>query len=161
MRGLLPTGNTSSIPSGHLPRGIRGYPADVGNKELRQTRLRKLIDDEFEGNQSRFAARIDRQPDYVSRLLSAKKGMGEDLAREIEHKLQLKTGWLDQADTPKVAEDPPAYKPGKKYADLIARRAGSLDETVQLCVLNLLEAITADRKENGHGRHATKKAVKS
>ncbi len=66
-------------------------------QEIRRARLKELISDRFpgRGGQARLAAAIERQADYISRCLSGKKGIGEDLARLIEDKLQLPHHWMD------------------------------------------------------------------
>jgi phage repressor protein C with HTH and peptisase S24 domain len=46
--------------------------------------------------QSKFGLAIGRQADYVSRLVTGKKALGEKLAREIEVTLGLERGDLDR-----------------------------------------------------------------
>ena len=71
--------------------------------------LALLIRDRFGDNQSKFAAAINKKPDYISRCLSTKqhrKRIGEDLAREIEGLVEkLPRGWLD---VERLAIEPPA-----------------------------------------------------
>jgi hypothetical protein len=66
-------------------------------QSVRRARLKELISERFpgRGGQARLAAAIERQPDYISRCLSGKKGIGEDLARLIETKLCLPRLWMD------------------------------------------------------------------
>lgn len=68
---------------------------DIAN--IRRQKIRELIDEKFGGNQSAFARQIGRQADYVSRILSGRRGVGEELARDIERKLNLPALWLDGA----------------------------------------------------------------
>lgn len=65
-------------------------------QDTRRRALRALIDSRFGGVQSKFGLAIGRQADYVSRLLSGRKALGERLAREIEGILILPAGSLDQ-----------------------------------------------------------------
>ena len=67
--------------------------------ELRRQRLLELIADRFpgRGGRSAFAARIGRQPGYVSRCLNGQKHVGEAFARDVEVCLHLPPFWLDGA----------------------------------------------------------------
>jgi transcriptional regulator with XRE-family HTH domain len=69
--------------------------------EARLRRLNQLIDTKFDGKQSKFAIAVEREPNYISRILSGKKRLGEDLARDIEKRLGLPKLWLDEG-----SEDP-------------------------------------------------------
>ena len=71
--------------------------------EIRKKRLRELINSNFDGVQRRFADAIDRQPDYVSRILKGTKRLGEQLARDIESTLGLPPRWLDAISPPESA----------------------------------------------------------
>ena len=81
--------------------------------EIRRDNLRRLIADRFDGRQAEFARAVGvRQPSYVSRLLSdlpsARRNLGDDLARRIESACDLPTYWLDEAQSrPAVATDTP------------------------------------------------------
>jgi hypothetical protein len=50
-------------------------------KDWRRARLRELIDTHYGGVQSRFGSAVDRQSDYVSRLVTGKKDLGERVNR--------------------------------------------------------------------------------
>jgi len=63
--------------------------------DIRVQRLRKLMNDEFQGKQRLLADKLERQPDYISRLFSGKKKLGGDLAREFEDILGKPKYWLD------------------------------------------------------------------
>lgn len=65
-------------------------------KTTRRLNMRRLINRDYGSKQADFASAIGRQPDYVSRCLKGSKGIGEDLARDIESKLRLTPGWLDR-----------------------------------------------------------------
>lgn len=82
--------------------------------EIRRQRLRQLINDDprFKGVDAAFAAAIDRQASYVSRLftknLNHRRNIGEDLARTIEEILGLEKNSLDKpftSDAPIAAEE--------------------------------------------------------
>ena len=68
--------------------------------ELRVQKLRTLIRVRFNGVQRNLAEAIERQPDYISRCLTGKKRIGEDLARDIERLLKLPPFWLDRPPSP-------------------------------------------------------------
>ncbi len=61
----------------------------------RVERLRGIIRDEFGGKQASIAAQLGRQPDYISRLLSGRTKLAENLAREFEELLKKPPFWLD------------------------------------------------------------------
>lgn len=62
--------------------------------EIRRRRLKEVLERSFDGNQRAMAEKLNRQPDYLSRLLSGIKNLG-DAAREYEDLLGLPAGWLD------------------------------------------------------------------
>ena len=66
-------------------------------KQLRRDNLSLLIAERFNGNQSALARHIERQADYISRVLKGTKALGEALAREIEQRCDLPPGWMDSA----------------------------------------------------------------
>jgi hypothetical protein len=65
----------------------------------RQDALKRLIEENFDGNQAEFARAIDRSPSLVWQCLNGHRPIGEKLARTIEGKLRLKRGWLDSNPT--------------------------------------------------------------
>lgn len=73
--------------------------------ETRRRRLHQILADDFKGNQAALAAKLERQPDYISRILKepgAKnhKTIGEKFARHIEQKCggDKPPGWLSRPD---------------------------------------------------------------
>lgn len=72
-------------PEGYLPLG-----------EVRRQRLLELSRDYK--NLSQFAICIERQPSYVSHILSGRKKLGETLSRRIEQLTGRPRGWLDHQD---------------------------------------------------------------
>lgn len=68
-------------------------------KEIRRHRLRKLVDDRFEGKQGRLADDCGIKRPQLSRWLTnneaSRQGIAEESARAIEIRLKLTPGWLD------------------------------------------------------------------
>lgn len=77
----------------------------------RRTNLLRLINERFEGKKGRFADAIGRERPLIYRLFSntagSKRNIGEELARDIEHKLGLTPGWLDQDHTTQAEAEMP------------------------------------------------------
>lgn len=77
----------------------------------RRTNLLRLIDERFEGKKGRFADAIGRERPLIYRLFSntagSKRNIGEELARDMEHKLGLTPGWLDQDHTTQAEAEMP------------------------------------------------------
>lgn len=69
--------------------------------EIRRENLRRLMNEMFEGKQSKIADALEKSPNYISRCLSLtmaaehRKKIGEDFAREIEEKLNRPRYSLD------------------------------------------------------------------
>lgn len=58
------------------------------------------------GRQAEAARKIDREPNYISRLISGLKAIGEDLQDVIEDRYGLAKGWLDMPlGTPVIARN--------------------------------------------------------
>lgn len=90
--------------------------------ERRRVRVLELLKLRFDDSQVRFAEAIERDPNYVSRMLypegkSGKKRIGEGMREAIEQACHLTPGWLDmEPGTPFIAdgvvgEPRPTYKP--------------------------------------------------
>lgn len=79
--------------------------------EIRRARLRAAIDDKFDGVSGRMADAIGRPRPNVSGLLSGTRAIGEKLARDIELRLALPRGWLDQAGGEVPAQTTPVIPP--------------------------------------------------
>lgn len=71
-------------------------------QEIRRIRLRKLIEDDFEGTAARFAELYDAEPSYISNLLSGRQNIGERVARKIERVAGKPKLWLDSDSAPVV-----------------------------------------------------------
>lgn len=70
-------------------------------KERRRSKVVKLITERFGGNKAAFAKAIGRPAPNVHRMLAEGKdarGIGEELARDIEKTLSLRPYWLDEPE---------------------------------------------------------------
>lgn len=69
-------------------------------KDIRRARVRQIIDRDFGGKDADFAAKVDKQPSYISRLFTDKaehlRNIGEKMARDFEQKCGLELGSLDR-----------------------------------------------------------------
>ena len=100
--------------------------------EIRRARLAQLITKRFDGSQADFARASGISPTYVTRMLKddaspSRKRIGEDLARQIEDRLNLPSHWLDVAPERQnsehhVSEPHTAYR-GGAIADPLERSA--------------------------------------
>ena len=67
---------------------------------IRRTNLSALVDERFEGNRAAFCRATGKNPNLINLILTKnpelQRGIGEKLCRDIEAKLDLPTGWLDQ-----------------------------------------------------------------
>jgi len=69
--------------------------------EIRQTNLKRIIQETFGNSYAKFADRADLKPSQISRFFMSKdnknaRNIGEKTARKIEQNLDLTTGALDQ-----------------------------------------------------------------
>lgn len=69
-------------------------------RQLRQQRLRQLIDEISNGSIAEFARKIDKEPSYISRMLypadkNGAKPIGEKIIAEICSKLDLPSNWFE------------------------------------------------------------------
>lgn len=67
-------------------------------KERRRQNLLRLIDEQADGHQAEFAARIGKSPSYVGQLVRGVGSFGDRVARQIESQCRKPRGWLDQQD---------------------------------------------------------------
>lgn len=125
----------------HLGNDCSNRAMDV--KAIRRSRLRKLIAERFHGINAQLASKIERQPDYVSRLLTEKprhrRDLGEKLAREIERKVGLPSGWLDIDE----ASDSLIQQPLGIY---------NVSEVLQQRLLELFDKLTPPQQEEFMGQ---------
>jgi len=167
--GYLPNGY---LPNGDLPKGyLAGLILAMKPHDIRRANLLKLIDERFEGNKGRFADTVGRKRPLIYRLFSDAEGsrrdIGEELARDIEHKLGLKPGWLD-LDGAATAEPvsgayavniPPALAP--LVQDLCrAFNSKSLTPAVVSSFRNMVQALNAQTQDIATSAEADAKTIK-
>lgn len=119
----LPVGNLPVNPQ-DIYRRVTTDDTDATMEskfEARRQNLRRLIKDRFDGLQRAMAEAIGRQPDYISRCLSGKKRIGEDLAADIERILGLQPHSLDRMP----GEAPAAGVPvGRSEVPIVGKTQG-------------------------------------
>jgi len=102
--------------------------------EIRRARLAQLIAKRYDGSQADFARASGISPTYVTRMLKddaspSRKRIGEDLARQIEDRLNLPSHWLDSAPERQSAElhvsEPAIAYRGGAPGDLLERTQGA------------------------------------
>ena len=115
--------------------------------DIRRKRLADICEKRFGGHQSKMAAAIDKSANYLSRALSDgpnRKKIGEKFARDVESKLGLNSGFLDE-----VIDN---QSPGsvKFYNMIMTREAAQfaiewdkLDEPVRSQMRELVESMVA------------------
>lgn len=114
--------------------------------DTRRSQLRKLIDERFHGRIARLAEAIERAPGYISRVLSGDKGIGEVLCRDVEDRLGLPSGWLDdhQDVAPNQIDSEALYE----CTVAVDAAGGSDDSKQRLRLACLLYAIQRSSKGN-------------
>lgn len=105
--------------------------------QARRTNLLRLIDEDFGGNQTAFAAVVGLKPPQVNRWVSEtaseKRRITEDSARHIEERCHKPAGWLDAADLverEKPQATVPASAEGLKYVVEAWEAATDIDRAV-------------------------------
>lgn len=82
------------------PKGNKGSNGEMEIKDIRRARVRQIIDRDFGGKDADFAAKVDKQPSYISRLFTEKaehlRNIGEKMARDFEMRCGLAPGSLDR-----------------------------------------------------------------
>lgn len=101
MQRTLPTGNSLSIPAGHLPCGYDGYADGMETQRIRRERLRQLVNEY--GTQTALADVLGIEQNYISRCLSGAKRIGEDFAARVEEATGKPAGWMSRLDRPSNA----------------------------------------------------------
>ncbi|EGR4294209.1 LexA family transcriptional repressor [Vibrio cholerae] len=100
---IIPSSKESSIPAGYLPESNKSYIEVMNDdqiQEVRRERLKKLIDDRFDGRNNRIAEALELADSYVSRMLyplgkKGKKPITAQMVFRIESLLGLPRGWMD------------------------------------------------------------------
>jgi hypothetical protein len=105
----------------------------VDLNEIRLRRIRQIINERHDGNNSKFADRVGMQGAYASRLwterLKHKRNIGEKLARRIEEAHGLAKGWLDYDESLEITDKllltgyQAASPESRELMEEIARRA--------------------------------------
>lgn len=98
-----PTGYDLAIPTLRVPRKVpNGCNEAMSTKKIRRENVIALIDKRYAGNKAAFARAIDRPAPNIHRMLvmpsdelKDRRGIGEDLARDIEKRLGFAPGVLD------------------------------------------------------------------
>jgi transcriptional regulator with XRE-family HTH domain len=79
----------------------------------RRLRLQQVIESRFGGSQAEFSKEASVSPAYLSRILNPEsaqhKRIGENLARNVEARLRLPSGWLDDEGASKAREPTTLY----------------------------------------------------
>lgn len=109
---------------------------------VRQGQLRELLSTRFGGVQRDLAEAIGREPNYVSRMLSNarhRKGIGEDVARDIEKRLGLPRGWMDGEARDSIV---PIHGAGlSREAAEVARKWQRVPEPMRTQLAGFIEAL--------------------
>lgn len=90
-------------------------------KELRRSRLRQWIVDQFAGNASEFARFVKRTQPQIQDMLDGRKSFGEKVARSIEKAARMPPGHLDDVRIANEVREPAAL-----YHGVMLTRAGAL-----------------------------------
>lgn len=150
--GILPLG-LDPLPFSQGLRNNKGKGMKDADSAKRIAKLKQVMHEDFDGVQARLAAKLEIQPDYLSRMFKGTKGLSGDKAREYEQKLGKPRYYLD-GDQPQLALAPaPTVDPqiGKELsmaAELMAIYARSSADHRQ-AILDLAKALEADR-DSGH-----------
>lgn len=133
-------------------------------EEIRKENLARLIQSTTDGNITKFSTNIDKSHSQISQIINASttetgkpKGMGSNLAREIEKKLRLERGWMDHdhgecaplytTNDPLVARAMQIMEPMPTYAKELEIR--SLAEKTQLIELT---SANAEQRNTNNGK---------
>jgi hypothetical protein len=139
-----PNGYCVTIPTERIPNTVPlGCNDAMSIKATRRQNLIRLISERFEWNKAAFARAIDRPAPNVHRMLvdvesdKDKRGIGEELARDIESRLGLPPLWLDQGEQ----QGEKSYVPAAALTDLQSRydKAGKKKQAVIDDLLELPE----------------------
>jgi transcriptional regulator with XRE-family HTH domain len=84
-----------STPQHIYPLGNRNYHFRMGltNKEIRLKNFLSLV--EPRGAAAELAKDLEVESNYLSRIRTGKKNIGDDMARKIEVVRNLSEGWMD------------------------------------------------------------------
>lgn len=112
--------------------------------QIRRHNLRRIIDEEFDGNLAEFSRFIGKDPSYISRYFSNKNQMrniGSTTARAIEQRLKRPHGWLDQAHGAVREESDTTYRPLPKDAQHLAEAWQALPKAYREVVREVIDTL--------------------
>jgi len=130
----------------------------MNRKEMRRDRLKLLLKDVFK-TQVALANAINVPDNYVSRMKSGLKGIGEDTARKIEAAANKPRGWLDGEEARGVAEPRSFYGVQASIEEVqLGQEWGKLQEPLRTQVRIMIETLVAAKIK---GERASKRKSKS
>jgi hypothetical protein len=129
----------------------------------RRLRLQQLIESRFGGSKAEFAKESGVSPAYLSRILNPDstqhKRIGEDFARNVESRLRLAPGWLDDEGTAKPREATTLYGIAiSREGAAVGAEWEKLQEPLRTQIQVLIETLVAKQVR---GARKKKEAVKS
>jgi hypothetical protein len=122
---------------------------------IRRKRMRQLIDERYGGKIVTFAKAIEREPNYISRVLRSKKGIGEEFCGYVEATLDLGKGWMstEGEDSPGTGaehlDSAFLYRCFKAVAAWIARGPHEISDENRVELACFLYEMFRDDKEVG------------
>jgi phage repressor protein C with HTH and peptisase S24 domain len=119
---------------------------------IRRVNVEQLIEEKFEGRQARFAAAIGKPANYVWRLLTSgphAKGIGEEVARQIEDRLGLETYALD-----KNGAEPPARGRQREQKLAPAQTPANHPRSISVVPLTAVDSLHGKPSSGWVRRHA-------
>ena len=113
---------------------------------IRLDRLKRLLwETPFEGKQSAFAAAVGKPANYISRVLSGNKKLGEEIVRDFEDSLSKPAYWFDGRDRRDTW--PFQDLPAERVAKLSSQQIRQL-ETAMLTALSFIEGDNSDKSRS-------------
>jgi hypothetical protein len=90
------------------------------NQDIRRSRLKQWIADNFAGNVSQFAKFVKKRQPQIADMLDGRKAFGEKVARSLEKLAGMPPNYLD--DTYRAME---VREPTSLYHGILITRAGA------------------------------------
>ncbi|BEG78444.1 helix-turn-helix domain-containing protein [Achromobacter xylosoxidans] len=113
---------------------------------VRLERFRLLLNERFGGKQSAIANAVGKPANYVSRVLSGAKKLGEEMVREFEESLGLPAYWFDGLDI--LGAWPFASVNRQAYDDLTIEQRKGIEQWVARQVEAYLDHPTVKSDES-------------
>jgi hypothetical protein len=128
----------------------------------RRIRLQELVDTRFSSSKVEFSKESGIALAYLSRLLNPNstqpKRLGEDLARQIESRLRLAPGWLDDEGTAKAREAIALYGIAiSREGVAVGAEWDKLQEPLRSQIQLLIETLVAKQVRTGRKKKDTQK----